>query len=118
MCNKRTGCRATRNRLKNRRLHLEVTTRIIKFAQRVDDLCSFDKYIPDNRVDHQIDISLAITELMIGNGIINGTVFFFYYRKGLQRFAEQGHFFNMNGNLAHLGDEYKTPDTNNISYIK
>src|SRR5512133_2627218 len=115
---KRSGSGATGNRLKNGRFHLQISFRIIQFPKGINYFGTLDKYFSNARIHNQVNITLAIPEFRIGDGVVNLSVLFFYNRQWPERFAKQSDFFDVNRNFAHLGNKNKTPDTNKIAYIK
>ena len=116
--NKRPGGGTTRNSLQNGRLHFQVSFIIQEIAHRFDDLCPFDKGVFYFIVNDQVDITLPVTLVGVGECIIHFSVFLFHDGQRPQRFRQNRKLFNVYRNFSHFGNEHKSFHANYIPDIE
>ena len=115
----RTGRRAARNRLEDRRFHLEAAGLVEGLAHRRDDLGALDEGLLDLRVHDQVHIALAVPELRIGEAVVDGAVGVgLDDREDTQGLRQDGQFLCMDGELAGLGEEGETLDANDVADVQ
>ena len=72
---------------------------------------TLQKDIPNLRVHDQINITLTVTKIGIGQTVI-------FFRKNLKALGKKGNLGCMNGNLSGFCFENRSADTDNITDIK
>ena len=109
---------AARDALQDRGLHLEAAGGIEVFAHRGDDLRPLDEHVADLRIDDQIHIALPVAELRIREGVEDLAVLLLDDRQHAQRLAQQGELLGVHAQLAGLGDEGETLDTDDVTDVQ
>ena len=114
----RTSRCATSDSLQHWCLHLGVTCLIEYLTHGADDGCTFEEDVFDALVYYQVHITLAVALLWVVEAVVCYTIFVFHDREWAERFSQHGEFLCVHTDLAHLGAEGKTFDTNKVTYIK
>ena len=99
MRDERLGRRAARDRMQHRRFDFEEAVAVHVAADRGDDLAARDEGVARLGGHDQIDVALAVLELLIGQAVE-------LVGQGAQRFREQAHFGALDRQLARLGLEH------------
>ena len=104
--------------LQDRSFNLEVSAFVEEFAHRIDDFRPIDEYLLDLRVDDQVDVSLAVAQLGIAEGVVHLSVLLLDDRQRAERFAEQFELLAMDRELSGFGQEDKSFDPYDITYVE
>ena len=115
---KRTSTCATCNLLQDRGLNLGIACFVEDATHGAEDGSTFEESVFHALVDNQIHIALTIALLGVVEAIIRYTIFILHDRQRTERLSENGKFFGMYRNLAHLGAENKTFNTDDIADIE
>ena len=94
----------------HRGLHFHKSASIQEIADLLEDLRTFYKGVFYFRIHDEIHISLTITDIRVGQSVK-------FLRQNLQTLGQQYDGLCVNGDLSHLGAEYGTFDSDNITDI-
>ena len=115
---KRTSTCATCNLLQDRGLNLGVACFVEDATHGAEDCSTLEECVFYALVDNQIHITLTIALLGVVESVIRHTIFVLHDRQRAERFCENSELLGMHRNLAHLGAENKTFDTDDIADIE
>ncbi len=118
MRDERTGSGSSRNGLENRSLDLEAACLVEIFTHRGDDLRPLDEDFLDLRVHDEVDIAHPVAKFRIREGVMNLSVRLLHDRKNAERLAQEGEFLGVDGELARLGDEGETLDSDYVADVE
>ena len=107
---KRTCSRTAGISYQHRGLHFHKSASIQEIADLLEDLRTFYKGVFYFRIHDEIHISLTITDIRVGQSVK-------FLRQNLQTLGQQYDGLCVNGDLSHLGAEYGTFDSDNITDI-
>ena len=114
----RTSRSTTRNSLQHWGLHLGVTCLVKHLTHRTNNSRTLQENVLHTFVHHQVHITLTITLLWIGKTVIGHTIFVLHDWQWLQALGQDGQLLCMHTDLAHLGAENKTLNTNKIADVQ
>ena len=114
----RAGRCSTGYGLQDRSFNLEVSAFVEEFAHRIDDFRPIDEYLLDLRVDDQVDVSLAVAQFGIAEGVVHLSVLLLDDRQRAERFAEQFELLAVYRELSGFGQEDKSFDSYDITYVE
>ena len=113
------ACRcAARDGLQDGGLDLEVALLVEELAHGGDYLGALDEGVAHLRVDHQIDITLAIAHFGVGQGVELLAVLLLDYGQGAYRLREDGEAAAVHRLLARVGDECEALDADEVAYVE
>jgi len=118
MGDERTCRRSARYRLQDRGLHLHVAVVVEIVAHRVKHFRALDEDIFHLVVDHEVDITAAVTQLGVVKRVVGDAVFHFYYRERAQRLAQYRQLLGVNRDFTRLGAEYISLYAYEVAYVK
>ena len=99
-------------------LDLKVSASIEELAHGGVDFAALDEDLLHVGIDHEVDVTLAIALLGIGEAIVDYAVFLLDHGQWPERFREYGQLLRMDGDLAHLRAENEAADTDEVADVK
>ena len=99
-------------------LYFEAARGVEVVAHGRDDPGPLHEHVPDLGVDDEVDVSLAVAHLRVGEGVEHLSVLLLDYGEHLERLAQQGELLGVYAELAGLGDEGEALDSDYVSDVE
>ena len=114
----RTRRGAARNRLENRGFDLDVAFRVEELAHGRDDFGALDKDLAYLRIDRQIDVTLAVADFGIGEGVERLAVLLLDHGQRADRLREHRELAAVHRQLARIGMEREAFDADEVADVE
>ena len=106
----RTGSSSTRNRLHHWGFYLDKFMLSHKILYFLNDLRSLDKHLSDAVIDHEIEVTLTISDFHIPQSVP-------LFRQGSEAFAQYSYLLGQQCKFARMGAEYSSLCADKITYV-
>ena len=116
--NERTCRRTARNRLQNRGFDFDVPELVEIIAHRGDDLRAFDENVAHVRIHDQIDVTLAVADFGIGEGVERLAVLLLDHGQRADRLREHRELAAVHRQFARVGVEREALDADEIADVE
>ena len=114
----RTGTGTACNVLQDWGVNFRVAGIVQNATQGTNNGCTLQEGVLHTIIDHQIDITLTVTQLRIVKLVVGHTVLVLHDGQRLQRLRQQRQLLGMYGYLARLCAEYETLDAYEVANVK
>ena len=112
------GGGATGDGLQDGRFDLKVSAGVEELAHGGVDFAALDEDLLHVGIDHEVDVTLAIALLGVGEAVVDYAVFLLDHGQRPERFREHGQLFGVDRNLAHLCAENEAADADEVADVE